>query len=261
MKAIFLGALGALLLALAPIQEPRADTVTLTDVLGREVEVPSHAERILLGFYYEDFYAVAGPKAYDRVVAISRETWEGWRNFQWRAYVAADPRLETLADIGGVEGGTFALEAVIAAKPDLAILSAWQFSAIGDAAARLEAAGIPVVVIDYNAQTVERHVASTRILGRIMGAEDRAERLATEYAAAVADVERRVAAALAAGAARPRTYVELGRKGPDEFDRAFATAWDSAGAITTSRRLALWIMAMTASSVATVNVRSSVAIA
>ena len=56
-----------------------AAKIEVTDTLGRTVEVPENAERILLGFYFEDFLAIGGPDAYDRVVAISREAWEGWR--------------------------------------------------------------------------------------------------------------------------------------------------------------------------------------
>jgi len=42
----------------------------VTDVLGREVTVPMDPQRILLGFYFEDFWAIGGRHAYDRVVAI-----------------------------------------------------------------------------------------------------------------------------------------------------------------------------------------------
>ena len=68
--------------------------------LGRTVDVPENAERILLGFYFEDTFAVGGPDVYDRVVGISRDAWEGWRNLQWTAYVEAVPRLEEIADVG-----------------------------------------------------------------------------------------------------------------------------------------------------------------
>lgn len=172
-----------------------AETNTVTDTLDRTVEVPAHVERALLGFYFEDFYAIAGPDAYDRVVAISRETWEGWRNTQWQAYVQANPHIAELTDVGEVEAGTFNIEVAIAAKPDVAILAAWQFDAMGETVTKLEAAGIPVVVADYNAQTVEKHAASTLLIGRVMGTEDRARKLADEYQAAVTDVEARVAKA------------------------------------------------------------------
>lgn len=203
-----------------------ADNITLTDTMGRTVEVPENPQRILLGFYFEDFMAVAGPEAYDRVVAISKDTWAGWRNLQWQTYSAVIPRLEELADVGEVDSGTFSLEAAVAAKPDVAVLAAWQYKTLGEVADRLEQAGIPIVVLDYNAQTVEMHVKSTQILGQLMGAEDRAKALADEYAAAVAEVESRLAT-LPEGSP-PRVYVELARKGKDTVDNSYSgTQWGS----------------------------------
>ncbi len=203
-----------------------ADTITVTDTLDRTVEIPADPQRLLLGFYFEDFLAVAGPDAYDRVVAISKDTWAGWRNLQWQTYAAAIPRLEKLADVGEVDAGTFSLEAVVAAKPDVAVLAAWQYNALGDVAERIEAAGIPVVVLDYNAQTVGKHVQSTLLLGQIMGAEERAKTLADEYAAQVADVMARLAALPKADA--PKVYVELARKGKDTVDNSYSgTQWGS----------------------------------
>lgn len=215
----------ACMAATIPAAPARAEAagITVTDTEGRTVTVPAKAERILLGFYFEDFYAVGGPDAYDRVVAISRPTWEGWRNSQWQAYTAVNPRIESLIDVGEVESGTFSVETAIAAKPDLAILAAWQFNALGDTVAKLEAAGIPVVVADYNAQTLEKHLQSTRLLGKLLGREDRAEALAGQYAAAVADVQARVAAA---GGDRPAVYVELAKGGPGQIGNSYAdTMW------------------------------------
>lgn len=189
----------------------------VTDAIGRQVTVPDNPKRILLGFYFEDYFAVAGPRGYDRVVAISRDAWEAWRHLQWQTYVKAVPRIAQLVDVGEVTGGTFSLEKVTAARPDLALLSSWQFSALGDQVARLEAAGIPVVVLDYNAQTVEKHVASTLVLGEILGAEARARELATLYADAHKDVARRVANITS----RPKVYVELARHGAGEVDNSY----------------------------------------
>ena len=191
-----------------------AETQTVTDVLNREVEVPAKAERILLGFYFEDFFAVGGPDAYDRVVAISREAWEGWRNLQWQSYVEAVPRIAELTDVGELDAGTFSLETAVAAKPDIAVLAAWQYDVMGDTVGRLEAAGIPIVVLDYNAQTVEKHVTSTLLLGSILGEEARANELADLYAGSIGDIEKR----LEGIEARPRVYVELARKGAGEID-------------------------------------------
>lgn len=201
-----------------------AETITVTDTEGRTVEIPEHAERIMLGFYYEDFMAVAGPDGFDRVAAISRAPWESWRNLQWQTYVDAMPQIADLPDVGHTSDGTFSLEAVVAAGPDLVLLAGWQYEALGEINQRIEAAGIPIVVLDYNAQTVEKHVQSTRLLGRILGQQDRAETLATEYETAVSDVLSRLDSI--AADARPRVYVELGRKGRDVVDNSYSgTQW------------------------------------
>ncbi len=197
-----------------------AGTITVTDTLDRTIEVPDDAHRILLGFYFEDFYAIGGNDAYDKVVAISRPAWEGWRNSQWKAYVAINPNLANLVDVGEADAGTFSIESAIASKPDIAILAAWQYRALGDTVGKLEAAGIPVVVADYNAQTVEKHVASTLLIGKIVGREDRARELANGYAAAVADVTDRVRKA---GGNKPVVYVELGNKGADEYGNSYGS--------------------------------------
>ncbi len=213
------GILGAAMMLPLPAL---ADTVAVTDVLGRSVDVPENAERILLGFYFEDTFAVGGPDVYERVVGISRDAWEGWRGLQWASYVEAVPRIDEIADVGEVDAGTFSLEAALATQPEVAILAAWQYDALGDTVGRIEAAGVPVVVLDYNAQEVEKHVTSTIALGAILGEEARAQELADGYAAAYADVLARVAQA----ESRPKVYVELGRKGADEVDNSYSgTMW------------------------------------
>ncbi|MCB6178981.1 ABC transporter substrate-binding protein [Rhodobacter sp. Har01] len=192
--------------------------VTLTDLKGREVTLPETPDRVLLGFYYEDFIAITGPGGIDKVVAISRGPWAEWRPMQWEAYKAVFPQIDSLPDVGDTETSTFSVEAAIAAKPDVALLAAWQFDALGEGVAQLESAGIPVVVVDYNAQTLAAHLASTRVIGTLMGSEDRAERLATLYEAMITDTAARVAAA---GDAPKKVYVELAKKGPAEIGNTY----------------------------------------
>jgi iron complex transport system substrate-binding protein len=193
-------------------------TITVTDTLNRKIELPAKPERILLGFYFEDFYAIGGANAFDKVVAISKSTWHDWRLSQWNTYIKVNPEIAKLIDVGEVDSGTFSIEKAIASKPDVAILAAWQYNALGDVVTKLEAAGIPVVVADYNAQTVEKHVISTLMIGKILGTEQRAKKLADEYAAAVEDVMHRV---MHLGGDKPRVYVELGNKGADEYGNSY----------------------------------------
>jgi len=215
----------------------QAGTIFVTDALGRKIEVPANANRILLGFYFEDFYAIGGPDAYDKVVAISKSAWHDWRNSQWKTYVAANPKITEITDVGEVDAGTFSIETAIASKPDIAIIAAWQFRAMGDTVGKLEAAGIPVVVADYNAQTVKKHISSTLMIGQILGTEDRAQKLADQYAAAIADVKARVKKAVEDS---KRVYVEIGSKGAGEFGNTYTDhMWGKMIALAGGKNIAL----------------------
>ena len=105
------------------ISAPIAEAKTVTDVMGRTVDVPDNPEKVLVGFYFEDFFAITGPDGYDRVVAISKDAWYSWRNLQWQAYTKTTPRIEELTDVGEVDSGTFSVEAAIASDADVAIVA------------------------------------------------------------------------------------------------------------------------------------------
>lgn len=192
--------------------------IVVTDVKGREVHLAEPAKHVLLGFYYEDFIAVAGPGAIDKVAAVSLSPWRDWRPKQFEAYLKAFPQLANIPDVGDTETGDFSIEKAIAAKPDLVILAAWSYDALGESVKQFDAAGIPVVVIDYNAQTLEKHVQSTLVLGKVMGSEDRAEKLAALYKAAMDDTLKRVKEA---GPSTKKVYVELAQKGPAEVGNSY----------------------------------------
>ncbi|MBW9074864.1 ABC transporter substrate-binding protein [Agrobacterium deltaense] len=203
---------------LSSLAFPVLADMVIKDLRDREVTIREPARRILLGFNYEDYIAVAGPEAMGRVVVLSLTPWKDWRPEQYAAYVKAIPSISSLIDVGDTETGTFSVEKAIAARADLAILAAWQYDTLGANAAQLEAAGIPVVVIDYNAQTVEKHVRSTLLLGQVTGQGERAKKLAEGYRAAMDDI---LARAAKAGPSSKKIYVELGKKGPDEIGNTY----------------------------------------
>ncbi len=79
------------------------------------------------------------------------------------------------------------------------------------------------MTLDYNAQSVEKHVASTLALGTLMGTQDRAQDLADNYQDAMADIAARVEAA---GPSNKKVYVELAQKGPSEVGNSYGdTMW------------------------------------
>lgn len=191
-----------------------ATSATVEDVLGRNVQVTVPAKKVILGFYPEDYMAIGTEAAFDNVIGLSRDTWAQWRPASWNLYTQHRPSLNDIADIGDVESQTFSIEKVIALKPDVLVLADWQYKGLGFDADRIEDAGIPIVVIDYNAQTLARHIKSTLIIGQLTGQQDRARKIADEYRAAVELVTSRVAKHQGK---KPRVYIEFGDKGPSEY--------------------------------------------
>jgi len=159
-RRTFLAAFAALSLAPA-----FAAPLDVTDALGRKVTINTPVSRVVATFNYEEFTAIAGVDGWKKVVAMSREPWAGWRPAIFARYAKVIPNLQAMPDVGHVEDNTFSAEKVIAAKPDVVLMSEWGFSSMKTQMEQIAAVGIPIVVIDYNAQDLGRHLASTRAIG------------------------------------------------------------------------------------------------
>jgi iron complex transport system substrate-binding protein len=212
-----------LLLGLACGGLGHAAVTEVTDALGRKVKVNLPVQRVVVNFNYEEFTAVAGKDAWSKVVGISRAPWEGWRPAIFKRYAAVIPNLQSMPDVGHSEDGTFSAEKVIALRPDVVFMAEWTYKSLQTVREQIEAVGIPIVVIDYNAQLLERHLSSTRVLGKVMGTEARAEELAQLYEREYKNVLARVAKA---GGPRKKVYVELGQAGADTVGNSYSgTMW------------------------------------
>lgn len=215
-------------LSLAVALPARAQPTEITDSEGRRVTVTLPVKRVAINFNYEEFTAIAGKEGWTKVVGMSRLPWEGWRPAIFARYSAVIPNLAAMPDFGHPDDSSFSAEKLIALKPDVLILAQWTYATLKTQIAQIEGAGIPIVVIDYNAQTLEKHLASTRAIGRVMGADARAEELATLYDREYRDVLARIAKAQDGkpGGTKPRVYVELGQAGPETIGNTYnGTMW------------------------------------
>jgi len=212
-RRLLAGSLAALPLP-AFAQSPR-----ITDALGREVPLAAPARRPIMTFNYEEFTAIAGLDGWQRLVGMNRVVWEGWRPAIFNRYLPLIPNLATLPDVGNTDEGTFSAEKVISLRPDLLMVPAWLWRAAETAREQIIAAGIPILVFDYNAQTLERHIASTCAIGLAMGTLDRTDALIARYRRNFEDIRDR--AARAAGPAKPRAYVELGQGGAEVIGNSY----------------------------------------
>lgn len=196
----------------------QAEITTIKDVLGREVQVDVPVKNAVLGFYYPDYIAVTGVENFSHIKGISREFWEKFNPGSWALFSEKIPQLKEIADIGNVNTGTFSVEKTLALKPDVLILAEWQYQTLASELPRIEQAGVPIVVVNFNAQTVERHTQSAKIFGQLAKTEARAEKIANEYAEGIADIQARVQKA---NLPKPKIYIEFGNKGPSEYSFTF----------------------------------------
>lgn len=190
---------------------------TVTDILGREVTFDAPAQRVIVGFYPEDYMAIGTEAAFDKVVGMSKYIWQA-RPTNWEMYVKHRPSLDKIPEIGRVDTNAFSLEKVISLSPDLIMLADWQYKALSNEVTRLEEMGIPVLVVDYNAQTIERHVKSTQLIGVITGQTERAEKIAQDYAQNAAMITERLEKA---NLPKPKIYTEFGASGINDIGYTF----------------------------------------
>ena len=210
-KLVFCGAAFAVLAAQAEVKQ-------IKDVLGREVAVDVPVKRAILTFYYPDYIAATGADNFRNVVGISREFWEKFNPGSWAQFTEKMPFLKDIDDVGYVISNTFSTEKALALKPDVLVIPKIQYEALAAELSRFEEAGIPVIVVDFNDQTVENHTQSIRIFGQLAGTEARAEKIARAYADGIADIQKRVKAA---NLPKPKIYIEFGNKGPEEYSFTF----------------------------------------
>ena len=191
-----------------------AEPVTATDVLGRTVTLAAPATRIVLaqgrqlnalGLIHPDPISLLAGWGND----LERQNADGLA-----LYRARFPATDTVPLVG--DGGTangFSLERAIALGPDLVVLSrslAGTRRGPGDLVERLEAAGIPVAVVDFFLDPLRDTIPSLRALGRLVGRSEQAERLIAFYEERMRRVTQRVA-----GATRPSVFVHAHAGGYD----------------------------------------------
>ncbi|HRE50700.1 MAG TPA: ABC transporter substrate-binding protein [Flavitalea sp.] len=149
--------------------------ITVKDVLGRTVTLKQPATKVLLG-EGRDMVTLnildANPVS---LVAAWQDDFK--KTLEYNHYRKKFPEIEKIAVVGS-NASTFSAEKAIIARPDIAI-----FSANGhgpgpqskELIAQLEAAGIPVLFIDFRKDPFNNTVPSIRILGKILNREKRAE--------------------------------------------------------------------------------------
>ncbi|WP_235747204.1 ABC transporter substrate-binding protein [Nocardia coffeae] len=173
-------------------------TTTITDALGRKVQVRLPAHRVLLGgqrlIYTTAFLNKDDPTRDvagwpDDLLQNDPDTYDKYR--------ARFPQIDKVTTTGEISAGSLSAEQALQLRPDVFVVSAASFKAAQDAGivSKLDKAGIPTVVIDYFVDPVAHTVPSIRALGQIFGREQQAQAFIDYYQAKVTMVRDRLAAA------------------------------------------------------------------
>ncbi|NIY74962.1 ABC transporter substrate-binding protein [Thalassospira sp. HF15] len=203
----FLGAFAALTMLVAGTAQA-ADSVTITDVTGREVTVEVPVEHVILG----EGRLVYGLATLDSEDPFKRVV--GWRDDLKKAdpqgyglYAAKYPRIDDIPTFGGIKDGTFNIEQAISLNPDVVIMNLEAKGATeeGGFDEKLAAVGIPLVYIDFREAPIKNTETSMKILGKLTDKEDRAAEFIKFRADHINEVEKRLSEA---NPEQPKVFIE-----------------------------------------------------
>jgi iron complex transport system substrate-binding protein len=193
----------SILAGIATLAAPRGvRAATVSDGAGREIAIPAKVERVF----------PAGPPAAITLYTLAPDLLLGWpraNRADEREFLL--PGIGDRPEIGRItgRGNSANLEAVLALKPDLIVDAGSTGKTYVELAGRVQdQTGIPYALLDGRFAQIP---ASYRILGKLTGRGERAERLARWCEEAMAVITGRIAAIPAAQ--RPSVYYARGPRG------------------------------------------------
>jgi iron complex transport system substrate-binding protein len=152
-----------------PDEETQADTVTVIDSFGREVDVPINVERVATLYAFTGHVTTLLGKG-DLIVATNR----GLKRdilFNRINPVIADAVMPSSADKVNIEE-------LLTARPDLVMIQGNMFRDKKEQE-KLDKSLIPYLAVDYN--SIEGQLYAVEMIGRALGATEAAERYLDYY--------------------------------------------------------------------------------
>jgi iron complex transport system substrate-binding protein len=198
--------------------------VTVTDLAGRQVTLTLPVKKANVnwsgsGGAFMSMSALLGTEVADHLASWDDDL-QNYRYDMWEEYRSKIPALENVPVVTGIDYSDINMERLIQSKPDVVI---WTLSVREQAKTIaepiLEAAGIPIIYIDYHAQTIENHTKSTRLLGQLFGKEGRAEEIIKFYVDNMNMLNNR----LAKVSTKPVVYMEITMTGPGTYGNTYAS--------------------------------------
>lgn len=237
---VFLLIVSMLIAACGGPSETKKDTaqnnkpIEITDVTGRTVTLKKPAERVVLQWSGAGgpFFTISALMGKDtpKVIAGMDTSLQDYRADMWKHFTTEMPELAKIPVVGTVGDKTFNTEQVVALNPDVIFIPVdLKDQYESDAKAKMDAAGIQTIYIDYHAEKLESHQKSIEAIGKALGKEERAAEINKFYTERVTRVLDRVSKI---NKPKPTVYLEVGMNGPEEFGNSFSSNY-SWGALAT----------------------------
>ena len=237
---VFLLIVSMLISACGGPSETKKDTaqnnkpIEITDVTGRTVTLKKPAERVVLQWSGAGgpFFTISALMGKDtpKVIAGMDTSLQDYRADMWKHFTAEMPELAKIPVVGTIGDKTFNAEQVVALNPDVIFIPVdLKDQYESDAKAKMDAAGIQTIYIDYHAEKLESHQKSIEAIGKALGKEERAAEISKFYTDRVTRVLDRVSKI---NKPKPTVYLEVGMNGPEEFGNSFSSNY-SWGALAT----------------------------
>ena len=230
LATVFLLIVSMLIAACGGPSETKKDTaqnskpIEITDVTGRTVTLKKPAERVVLQWSGAGgpFFTISALMGKDtpKVIAGMDTSLQDYRADMWKHFTTEMPELAKIPVVGTVGDKTFNAEQVVALNPDVIFIPVdLKDQYESDAKAKMDAAGIQTIYIDYHAEKLESHQKSIEAIGKALGKEERAAEISKFYTDRVTRVLDRVSKI---NKPKPTVYLEVGMNGPEEFGNSFS---------------------------------------
>lgn len=161
------------------------ETITVTDIAGRTVDVKKDVKRVILG-EGRMIYSVAildRENPFERII--------GWKDDlikydpdAFEKYKAKFPdETAGIENFGSPYSGDFSIEKAISLEADLVILNLGNLYKAEETGVieKLEKAGIPVIFVDFRKRPTQNTVPSLQLMGRVFDKQDEAQKFVDFY--------------------------------------------------------------------------------
>ena len=161
-----------------------AETFTVTDLAGREVQIPKGAHKIILG-EGRMFYATVmldKEKPFAQLAAIGDDLGK-FDPDTWNRYLARFPEAKDVPQIGAAASSDFSVEKALDLDVDVLVVTLGFYEKIRESGIidKLDKAGVPTVFVDFRERPTQNTVPSMLLLGRIFGKEAQAQEFVDYY--------------------------------------------------------------------------------